>query len=82
MIDLIRVMHGLKEEYDLVIVGAGLSGAVVAEQVLKQLERMKIQKIEIQNKRNKFAKLADSIISHMKLLLTHCSDPITDRGNY
>ena len=31
-----RGLHGLKEEYDLVIVGAGLSGAVVAEQV-KQL---------------------------------------------
>ena len=31
-----RGVHGLKEEYDLIIVGAGLSGAVVAEQV-KQL---------------------------------------------
>ena len=31
MFDL-RGLHGLKEEYDLVIVGAGLSGAVVAEQ--------------------------------------------------
>ena len=28
----LRGLHGLKEEYDLVIVGAGLSGAVVAEQ--------------------------------------------------
>ena len=28
-----RGVHGLKEEYDLIIVGAGLSGAVVAEQV-------------------------------------------------
>ena len=30
---LYRGLHGLKEEYDLVIVGAGLSGSVVAEQV-------------------------------------------------
>ena len=29
----LRGLHGLKEEYDLVIVGAGLSGSVVAEQV-------------------------------------------------
>merc|ERR1719193_2414646 len=30
-------LHGLKEEYDLVIVGAGLSGAVVAEQASSRL---------------------------------------------
>jgi len=34
---LFRVMHGLKEEYDLVIVGGGLSGAVVAEQASSRL---------------------------------------------
>ena len=27
-----RYMYGLKKEYDLVIVGAGLSGAVIAQQ--------------------------------------------------
>ena len=30
---IIRGIHGLKESYDLVIVGAGLSGSVIAEQV-------------------------------------------------
>jgi len=34
---LFRGLHGLKEEYDLVIVGAGLSGAVVAEQASSRL---------------------------------------------
>merc|ERR1719209_1425676 len=34
---LYRGLHGLKEEYDLVIVGAGLSGAVVAEQASSRL---------------------------------------------
>ena len=46
MFDL-RGLHGLKEEYDLVIVGAGLSGAVVAEQAKKfQTEKRKVMVID------------------------------------
>ena len=34
---LYRGVHGLKEEYDLIVVGAGLSGAVIAERASSQL---------------------------------------------
>ena len=34
---LYRGVHGLEEEYDLVVVGAGLSGAVIAERASSQL---------------------------------------------
>ena len=34
--ELFREMNGLLESYDLVIVGAGLSGAVIAEQASKR----------------------------------------------
>ena len=34
---LYREMNGLRDEYDLVIVGAGLSGAVIAERASSQL---------------------------------------------
>ena len=46
MFDL-RGLHGLKEEYDLVIVGAGLSGAVVAEQAkITSIQRKKVMVID------------------------------------
>ena len=35
--ELYRGVHGLREEYDLVVVGAGLSGAVIAERASSQL---------------------------------------------
>lgn len=35
--ELYRGMHGLEEEYDLIVVGAGLSGSVIAEQASSQL---------------------------------------------
>lgn len=34
---LYRGMHGLRDEYDLIVVGAGLSGAVIAERARSQL---------------------------------------------
>ena len=34
---LYRGVHGLEEEYDLIVVGAGLSGAVIAERASSQL---------------------------------------------
>jgi len=34
---LYRGMHGLKDEYDLIVVGSGLSGAVIAERASSQL---------------------------------------------
>lgn len=34
--DLFRGIHGVSDSYDLVIVGAGLSGAVIAEQASKR----------------------------------------------
>ena len=34
--ELFRGIHGVSDEYDLVIVGAGLSGAVIAEQASKR----------------------------------------------
>jgi hypothetical protein len=42
--ELFRDVHGLKDDqYDLIIVGAGLSGAVIAQQVLFKIVNLGIR---------------------------------------